>query len=100
MGKKPDRVGTLDAFFHEYWLAPRAHHDEFPAVALVAQFITLCSASNLAEARYLSPQWQGASRVKTCPSARPSYAHGHHLRPSTNCEKLNDADNTSATLPQ
>jgi hypothetical protein len=54
----------------------------------VAQFLTLCRASHLAEARRLSAPWQGASPAQTRASSRPSRAHGHHLRPSTHCEKL------------
>jgi hypothetical protein len=54
----------------------------------VAQFIRLCSTSNLAEARCISSPWQGASPAKTRAASRPSRAHGYHLRPSTNCYKL------------
>ena len=50
-----------------------------------AQFITFCSASNLAEARYVSSPVQGSSPAKTWAPLKPSRAHGHHLRPSTNC---------------
>ena len=56
----------------------------------VAQFLPLCSASHLAEARRLSALWQGASLAKTRAFSRPSRAHGHHLRPSTNCYKLSE----------
>ena len=49
-------------------------------------FITFCSASNLAETRCISSPVQGSSPVKTWASARPSRVHGHHLRPLTNCE--------------
>src|SRR5262245_38592979 len=34
--------------------------------------------------------WQGSSPAKTRASAKPSRAHGHHLRPSTNCYKLSE----------
>jgi hypothetical protein len=53
--------------------------------------LTLCSASNLAEARRLSSPLQGSSPAKTRASSRPSCAPGHHLRPSTNCYKLSEA---------
>jgi hypothetical protein len=49
-----------------------------------AHFITLCSAYMLAGTRYISSPWQGSSPAKTRVSSRPSRAHGHHLRPSTN----------------
>lgn len=38
----------------------------------------------------MSSPVQGASPAQTWASARPSRAHGHHLRPSTNCYKLSD----------
>ena len=55
------------------------------AVSRFAQFITVCSAYNLAEARHISSPVQGSSPAKTWASSRTSRAHGHHLRPSTNC---------------
>src|SRR5262249_60793460 len=60
-------------------------------ISEVAQFITVCGASNLVEARCISSPVQGSSSAKTWASSRPSRAHGHHLRPSTNCYKLSDA---------
>src|SRR4051812_33922838 len=54
-------------------------HDPF------AQFLAVCSASNLAEARCISSLLQGSSLAKTRAFSRPSRAHGHHLRPSTHC---------------
>ena len=57
----------------------------------VAQFIRLCRASHLAEARRLASPWQGLSPAKTCAASRPSRAHGHHLRPSTNCYTFTDS---------
>src|SRR5512145_1571962 len=59
----------------------------------IAQFIIFCSASNLAEPRCLSSPVQGSSPAQTWTSSRPSRAHGHHLRPSTNCYKLSDPSN-------
>jgi energy-coupling factor transporter ATP-binding protein EcfA2 len=53
--------------------------------SLFAQFLTLCSASNLAGARRISSPWQGSSPAKTRASSMPSRAHGPHLRRSTNC---------------
>src|SRR5713101_5689388 len=50
-------------------------------VTSCAQFITLCSASNLAGARRLASPWQGSSPAQTQASSRPSRAHGHHLHP-------------------
>jgi len=57
----------------------------------IAQFLTLWSASNLAEARCLCSPLQGSSPTKTRASSRPSRAYGPHLRPSTHCEKLSEA---------
>src|SRR5438874_2749549 len=59
-------------------------------ISPLAQFIAVCSASNLAEARCISSLLQGSSLAKTRAFSRPSRAHGHHLRPSTNCEKLSE----------
>src|SRR2546426_2507203 len=64
----------------------------------VAQFITLCSASNLAGTRRISSPWQGSSPAKTRASSRPSRAHGHHLRPSTHCYKLSDSSSWRQNL--
>jgi hypothetical protein len=50
-----------------------------------AQFLAVCSASNLAAARCISCPLQGSSLAKMQTSSRPSRAHGHHLRPSTHC---------------
>jgi hypothetical protein len=58
------------------------------SVTRFAQFIILCSASNLAEVRCISSPRQSASPAKTRASSGLSRAHGHHLRPSTNCYKL------------
>ena len=55
-----------------------------------AQFLTLCSASNLAEARRFSSALQGSSPAKTRASSRPSRAHRPYLQPSTNCYKLSE----------
>src|SRR6266480_2882425 len=60
--------------------------------SLVAQFLAVCSASNLAEARCISSLLQGSSLAKTRAFSRPSRAHGHHLRPSTNCYKLSETN--------
>ena len=65
---------------------PQSHGD--CGLACVAQFLRLCRASNLAEARRISSPWQGSSPAKTRVASRPSRGSGHHLRPSTNCEKL------------
>src|SRR5215471_18860285 len=43
---------------------------------LVAQLISVCSAYNLAEARYISSPVQDASPAKTSASSRSSHAHG------------------------
>src|SRR5216683_6818906 len=56
-----------------------------------AQFLTLCSAYNLEEARRVSSLWHGASPAKTRASSMPSCAHGLHLRRSTNCHKLSES---------
>src|SRR5262249_22342210 len=53
-----------------------------------AQSLTLCSASNLKEARRVSSLWPGASPAKTRASSMPSRAHGPHLRRSTHCSQL------------
>ena len=55
-----------------------------------AQFLTRCSASTLAEKLTTCSPLQSPSPAKTRTSSRPSRAHGHHLRPSTNCYKLSD----------
>jgi hypothetical protein len=48
------------------WVAPEAHAHSLVCVAIeFAQFITLCSSSNLAEARHISSPWQGSSPAKT-----------------------------------
>ena len=57
---------------------------------LTAQFITLCSGCNLAEARRIPSLWQGSSPAKTRGSSMPSRPHRPHHRPSTNCDKLSD----------
>src|SRR5262245_56953002 len=57
-------------------------------VTLLAQFIIFCSASHLAAARSLASPVQDASPAKTWASTRPSRAHDHPLRPSTNCDTL------------
>ena len=54
------------------------------AQTLVAQFLTLCRASHLAEARRLSALLQSLSPAKTRVSSLPSRAHDHHCQPSTN----------------
>jgi hypothetical protein len=41
----------------------------------VAQFLTLCSASNLAEAQHISSPLQGSSPAKTWASSTPSRAY-------------------------
>jgi|RhiMetdeSRZDD1v2_1073273.scaffolds.fasta_scaffold39226_5 hypothetical protein len=56
----------------------------------VAQFITLCSASTLAEKLTTFSPFQSPSPAKTRTSSRPFRAHGHHLRPSTTYYKLSD----------
>src|SRR5215831_9210977 len=65
----------------------------------VAQFITLCRASKLSAARDVSSPVQGSSPAKTWASLRPSRAHGHHLRPSTNCEKLSGEHYQAVSIP-
>src|SRR5262249_16348842 len=55
-----------------------------------AHFLTLCRASNLAEAQRISSPEQGASPAKTRAASRPPRAHGPPLQPSTNCYKLSD----------
>ena len=57
----------------------------------VAQFLTLCSADNLAEARRVPSLWQGSSPAKARASSRLSRAHGHHLRSSTHCSQSCDS---------
>jgi len=51
----------------------------------VAQFLSVCRADNLAEARDIASPMQGASPAKTSASSRPSRVHGPHLRPATHC---------------
>jgi hypothetical protein len=73
------------------------HHTGFPGGAgasglpRVAHFLSVCRASNLAEARCISSPVQGASPAKTSASSTPSRAHGPPLRPSTNGEKLSES---------
>src|SRR5499433_2406840 len=57
---------------------------------IFAQFLTLCRASNLEEARRVSSLWHGASSAKTRAFSMPSRAHGPHLRRSTNCSQLSE----------
>src|SRR5215475_2231904 len=52
----------------------------------------LCSASILVEKLTIFSPLQSPSPAKTRTPSRPSRARGHHLRPSTNCEKLSDRD--------
>ena len=66
----------------------------------VAQFITLCSAYNLAEARCISCPLLGSSLAKTQTFSRPSRAHGHPLRPSTNCYKLSETFYHASSEPE
>src|SRR5262245_57920222 len=54
-------------------------------VGAFAQFLTLCSASNLAETRRISSPLQSPSLAKTRTSLSASRAHVDHLHPSTNC---------------
>ena len=72
----------------ELWIGLFAVVEQRLDVFDFTQFLTLCRAENPAEARYLSAPLQGSSPAKTRTSSRPSRAHGHHLRPSPNCEKL------------
>jgi hypothetical protein len=51
----------------------------------VAQFLTLCSASTLAEALRLSLPLQSLSPAKRRASSMSPRAYVHHRRPSTNC---------------
>jgi hypothetical protein len=44
----------------------------------------------MAETRYIFSLLQDSSPAKTRAFSRPSHAHGHSLRPSTNCYKLSD----------
>src|SRR6266446_8492988 len=55
-----------------------------------ALFLTLCSASNLAEALRISSLLQGPSPAKRRAASMPPRTHGHDLQPSTNCYKLSD----------
>jgi hypothetical protein len=50
-----------------------------PNLERIAQFITFCSASHLAETRCISSPMQGASPAQTWASWRPARAHGHYL---------------------
>src|SRR5262249_24881281 len=52
----------------------------------VAQALTLCRASDLAEVQRLSSPWQDASLAKTRAASRPARAHSHHRRPAPSCE--------------
>src|SRR5262249_15838626 len=70
-------------------MPPRRHHREKEDTC-VAHFLTCCRAANLGETRCISSPVQGASPAQTRAASRPSRAHGHHLRSSTNCEKLSD----------
>jgi hypothetical protein len=77
------------AVSNRHWRAGTA---PYRAASLIrnAPFLTLCRASNLRAARRIPSPWQGAAPAKTRASSRPSGAHGHHLRPATNCAKLSD----------
>src|SRR5215510_1018969 len=48
----------------------------------------LCSAYTLAEKLTIFSPFPSPSPAKTRTSSRSSRAHGHHLRPATNCDKL------------
>ena len=66
---------------------------DLKAATAFAQFIAVCRASNLAEARCISCPLQGSSLAKPQTFSRPSCAHGPHLRPSTHCYKLSEPCN-------
>ena len=59
-------------------------------ITSVAQCLTPCSAYNLAGIRRISSPMQGLWPAQTRASSRPSRAHGHHFRPSTNCDRLSE----------
>src|SRR5215813_15270685 len=50
-----------------------------------AQFLAVCSASNLAKAMCISSLVQGTAPAKTWVFSRLPRAYGHYLQPSTNC---------------
>jgi hypothetical protein len=56
----------------------------------VAQFITLCSAYNLAGVRRISSPCERQSHEKRRASTMPPRSHVPQLRPSTNCYKLSE----------
>ena len=56
----------------------------------VAQFLTPCSVSNLAEVRYFSSPLQSPSPAQTRASSMPSHTPVQNFRPSTHCKKLSD----------
>jgi hypothetical protein len=55
-----------------------------------AQFIILCSASNLAEKRRISSRFARPSRAKRLASSQSPRSRVHPLRSSTNCYKLSE----------
>jgi putative ABC transport system substrate-binding protein len=79
-------VRSADNFDSAFQAATRGRAEALRTVGIAhaAQFIAVCSASNLAEARGISSPLQGSSLAKTRAFSRPSRAYGHHLRPSTN----------------
>jgi hypothetical protein len=68
-----------------------SHRQEGRLQTSAAPLIRRCRASHLEEAQRLSSPLQGSSPAKTQASLRPSRTPGHHLWPSTNCEKLSDS---------
>src|SRR5262245_10241078 len=64
----------------------------------VAQFLTLCRASHLAEAQRLSSSLLSPSPAQRRATSRSSPAPVPHLPPSTNCEKLSGRG-VPCTLP-
>src|SRR5439155_558431 len=54
----------------------------------LAPFLTLCSASNLAEARCIPSPWQGLSPAKTCASSRRSRAPAPDVTPDALANNL------------
>jgi hypothetical protein len=64
----------------------------------VAQFITICSASNLAEALSMSSPFQSPLRAQRRASLMATHSSGPHLRPPTNSEKLSDHFSSSISV--
>jgi hypothetical protein len=87
------RAGGEDQEAH----SPQERAEKPLAITADAQFLTLCSAYNLAGTQYISSPWQGSSPATTRVASMRSRAHGYPVRPATNCEKLSDPSSRHAS---